>query len=81
MTITVDFSDGAYLLIEEFGNRCVYEDNELDFEGNLKETLKVVPEVKKREITQGLLSMNNCGFIGVRYDKDREGFKAIGRSG
>lgn len=76
MKITVDFNDGAYLLVDDNGNYVIYEDNEVDFEGTIKDTLKVIPVTKKQEIMNWLLNVNML-HLGVGNDKDTRGIKAI----
>lgn len=76
MKITIDFDDGAYLEIVDEGECVTYEDAEVDFQGTLKETLKVLPKSKKVEILQEVFTLSTKQ-LGVYDDKNRRGTKAI----
>lgn len=82
MIFTIDFSDGSYLSIDSTGGECIYEDREIDFQGSLKDTLRVIPKSKKVEIAKGLISLNNkqC-LIGEENDYNGTSVKAVEWSG
>lgn len=75
MRITVEFSDGSYLQVEDKGDFCVYESPVTDFQGRLEETLSVLPRVRKRDILKSMFILTKR-IIGGNYDYSNGGNKA-----
>lgn len=77
MKVTVEFTDGSYLTVEDFGKFCIYEEINRDFQGNLKDTLNQLPKHKKVAFVRQMLKLNKKYIGGNKYVNNNGSDKII----